>query len=341
MTSGIIAGWIVTLCALLAASAARADAIADFYRGKTVDLVIGYTVGGAYDVYARLLAQHLGRHIPGGPQVVPRNMAGAGSIQAANWLYSVASKDGTVIATVSRGIGTDTLLQTPGARFEADKFTWMGSANNEVGVCVAWHTSGVASFKDLKEKELIVGANGMGDATGQFPKAFNEVLGTRFKIVVGYPGGNDITLAIERGEVQGRCDWSYGGSVKPGRPQWLAERKINIILQVALDKHPDLPDVPLAVDLAGSDEQRQVIRLLSARQVMGRPYLAPPGVPADRAAALQKAFMDAMISKELVADATRARLEVNPVSGQAIAKLVGELYQTPPNVVRKAAELLK
>lgn len=341
MKRAIATGAVAILCGLMPSPAAHADAVAEFYRGKTVDLVIGYTVGGAYDVYARLLAQHLGRHLPGNPQVVPRNMAGAGSMQAANWLYAVAPKDGTVLATVSRGVGTDTLLQTPGARFEADRFTWIGSANNEVGVCVSWHTSGIASFNDLKERELIIGASGMGDATGQFPKAFNAVLGTKFKIVVGYPGGNDITLAIERGEVQGRCDWSWGGSVKPSRPHWLAERRINVLLQVALDKHPDLPHVPLAVDLAANDEQRQIIRLLSARQVMGRPFLAPPAVPAERVVALQKAFMDALKSKELLAEATKARLEINPVSGPDLARLVADLYKTPPAVVRQAAELLK
>ncbi|MCC6890760.1 MAG: hypothetical protein IT536_19720 [Hyphomicrobiales bacterium] len=329
------------ICASVPSNSSRADTVADFYRGKTVSLVIGYTVGGAYDVYARLLSRHIGRYIPGTPGVVPRNMEGAASIRAANWIYSVAPKDGTVFGTVSRGVGTDALLETPGAHFEADKFNWIGSANNEVAVCVSWHTSGISTFEDLREKELIVGATGMGDATGQFPKAFNNVLGTKFKIVVGYPGGNDITIAIERGEVQGRCDWSWGGSVKPSRPAWITEKKINILLQVALDKHPDLPNVPLAINLARNDEQRQVIRLLSARQVMGRPYIAPPGVPAERVVALQKAFVAAMASKELQDDARKMRLEINPVSGPDLAKLVKELYGTPPTVVRKAAEILK
>jgi tripartite-type tricarboxylate transporter receptor subunit TctC len=341
MKRAVLASAFSALIAITAVSSGHAQSVADFYRGKTVDLVIGYSVGGAYDVYARLLARHIGKHIPGSPNVVPRNMEGAGSIRASNWMYAVAPKDGTVFGTVSRGVGTDTLLQTPGARFEADKFTWVGSANNEVAVCVAWHTSGIANYDDLTKKELIVGANGMGDATGQFPKAFNSVLNTKFKIVVGYPGGNDITLAIERGEVQGRCDWSWGGSVKPSRPTWIADKKINVLMQVALAKHPDLPDVPLAIDLAKNDEQRQVIRLLSARQVMGRPFIAPPGVPADRAAALQKAFMDAMSSKELQDEAQKMRLEINPVSGSDLATLVKDLYGTPADVVRKAAELLK
>lgn len=341
MNKWITASAVAAVCAIVPASSGYAQSVAEFYRGKTVALVIGYTVGGAYDVYARLVARHMGRHIPGNPTVVPRNMEGAGSIRASNWIYSIAPKDGTVFGTVSRGVGTDTLLQTPGAQFEADKLTWIGSANNEVAVCASWHTSGVNNYQDLLQKELIVGATGMGDGTGQFPKALNTVLGTKFKIVVGYPGGNDITLAIERGEVHGRCDWSWGGSVKPGRPTWIAEKKINVLLQVALDKHPDLPDVPLAIDLAKNDEQRQVLRLLSARQVMGRPYIAPPGIPADRAEALQKAFMDAMTSKELQEEAQKMRLEINPVSGPDLAKLVGELYRTPPDVVRQAAELLK
>lgn len=336
---------IVLASALLSAaippSHAVADTIATFYRGKTIELIIGYTVGGAYDVYARLLAQHLGRHIPGNPNVVAKNMEGAGSMRATNWIYAAAPKDGTVIATASSGIGTDTLLQTPGARFEADKFTWVGSANHEAAVCASWHTSGVTTYDDLLKRELIIAASGMNDASGQFPKVFNAVLGTRFKIVTGYPGGNEMTLAVERGEVQGRCGWSWGGSIKATRAAWIADKKINVLLQVALDKHPDLRDVPLAIDLARNEEQRHILRLLSARQVMGRPFFAPPGVPAERAAALQKGFSDAMASPSLLAEAERMRLEINPVSGPALARLVNDLHSTPPDVVRKAVELLK
>jgi tripartite-type tricarboxylate transporter receptor subunit TctC len=317
----------------------HAQSPAEFYKGKNVELYIGYSVGGGYDLYARMLARHMGKHMPGNPTIIPKNMEGAGSLRLANWLYNVGAKDGTVFGMIGRGTGFDPLLGHKGAQFDATRFAWIGSANNEVSVCVAWHTSEIRNFDDLLKKELTVGGTGAAADTDQFPRIINGMLGTKMKIVTGYPGGNDVGLAMERGEVNGRCGWSWS-SVKSTHPTWLRDKKINILVQLALEKHPDLPDVPLVTDLAKTDEQRQVLKLIFARQVMGRPFLAPPGIPQDRVEALRKAFMDALSDKDLLAEADKAQLEINPVAGDRIQDLVKEVYQTPKEVAGKAAVLL-
>ena len=209
---------------MAAASSGRAQSVADFYKGKTVDLYIGYSVGGAYDLYARQLARHMGKHIPGNPTVLPKNMEGAGSLRLANWLYNVGPKDGTAFGIIGRGTGFDPLLGNKAAQFDATKFTWIGSANNEVSICVAWNTSGIKTFEDMQTKELIVGGTSTSADTDQFPRITNGVLGTKMKIVTGYPGGNEVGLAMERGEVQGRCGWSWS-SVKSTHQKWLDEKK--------------------------------------------------------------------------------------------------------------------
>ncbi len=317
-----------------------AQSPAEFYKSKNVDLLIGYSVGGAYDLYARVLARHLGKHIPGNPTVVPKNMDGAGSLRLANLLYNVAPKDGSTIGIIGRGTGFDPLLGNKSAQFEGPKYSWIGSANNEVSICVAWHTAGVKKFEDLLTKELVVGGTSASADTDQFPRITNGVLGTKMKIVTGYPGGNEVGLAMERGEVQGRCGWSWS-SVKSTHRQWYEQKQFNILVQLALTKHAELPDVPLIIDLAKNDEQRQILKLIFARQVIGRPFLAPPGVPADRLAALRKAFMDTMTDKAFLADAEKAQMEITPVPGDQVEGLMKEIYATPPAVAQKAASLLK
>jgi len=239
----------------LAQSAAYAQSPAEFYKGRNVELYIGYSVGGAYDLYARVLARHLGKHIPGSPTIIPKNMEGAGSLRLANWLYNVGAKDGTVLATIGRGTAFDPLLGSKGAQFRADKFTWIGSANNEVSVCVAWKTSGITGFEDTLSKELIVGGTGQAADTDQFPRILNGVLGTKFRIVTGYPGGNDVTLAMERGEVKGRCGWSWS-SVLSTHKRWIEDKSISVLVQLSLNKHPDLPNVPLVMDFAKTEDQQ-------------------------------------------------------------------------------------
>ena len=317
----------------------HAQSPAEFYKGRTVDLYIGYSVGGAYDLYARMLARHIGKHIPGNPNVVPKNFEGAGSLRLANWLYNVGPKDGLAFGIIGRGTGFDPLLGNNKAQYDATKFTWIGSANNEVSICVAWAGSGVTKFEDLLTKELVVGGTSSSADTDQFPKIVNGVLGTKMKVVTGYPGGNEVGLAMERGEVQGRCGWSWS-SVKSTHQKWIDDKKFSILVQLALDKHPDLPDVPLVIDLAKTDEQRQILKLIFARQVMGRPFLAPPGLPQDRAAALRKAFMDTMKDKDFLADTAKAQMEITPVSGEALEKLVKDVYATPKELAQKAGDFI-
>jgi tripartite-type tricarboxylate transporter receptor subunit TctC len=335
-----LAGFGMAAALLALASAAHAQSAADFYKGKNVDLQIGYSVGGGYDVYARLIARFLGKHIPGNPNVVPHNMEGAGSLRLANWLYTAAPKDGTVIGATSRGAAFDPLLGTSGAQFDASKFTWIGSANDEVSMCVSSQTSGITKFEELYSKQLTIGSTGAGDDTYQFPAAINAVLGTKFKIITGYPGGNDVSLAIERNEVQGRCGWSWS-SIKATRMDWVKDKKITLLIQLSLSKHPDLPDVPVITDLAKNDEQRQIFKLIFARQVMGRPYVAPPGVPKERADALRTAFMDTMKDPDFLAEAERLKFEITPVAGEKVDALVKEIYQTPKDVIATAAKAIK
>lgn len=329
------------LCGLLLCGAqAQAQGVADFYRGKSVDLYIGYSAGGGYDVYARLVARHLGKHIPGNPTVVPRNMEGAGSLRLVNWLYNIGSKEGLAIGAVSRGAAFDPLFGSPGAQFDAEKLNWIGSANNEVSVCAAWTTSGVATFEDMLQKPLLMGGSGGAADTDQFVHVINGVLGAKMKLIAGYPGGNEINMAMERGEVQGRCGWSWS-SVISTKPDWLKDKKISVLVQLSLEKHPDLPDVPLITEFAKDPLQQGVFKLVFARQVMGRPFLAPPGVPADKIATLRKAFMETMKDKDLLSEAEKAQLEITPVPGETVQKLVADAYAMPQEVIKKTADVLK
>lgn len=323
----------VSAAAMLLSGAAMA-------QEKPFNVYVGYSAGGGYDVYARVLARYINKHLPGNPNVIVNNMPGAGSMRLANWLYNVAPKDGNIIGTFARGIAFDTLLGQPGAQFDATKFTWIGSANDEVSVCVSWHTSGITSFDQVLQRELVVGGTGGSADTDQFPKVFNSVLGAKMRIVAGYPGGNDINLAMERGEVAGRCGWSWS-SVVSTQAGWLKEKKINVLVQLSLDKHPDLPNVPIITDFAKDDITRGVFKLVFARQVMGRPFAAPPGIPAARVAVLRKAFTDTLQDKELLAEAEKLQLEITPVSGETVQKLVEEAYSMPPEVVKRTIEALR
>ncbi len=226
------------------------------------------------------------------------------------------------------------------AQFDATKFNWIGSTNNEISICVAWHTSGVSKWEEVRTRELVVGASGPSADTYQFPKIANGVLGTKFKVIAGYPGGNDIDIAMERQEVQGRCGWSWT-SARATRGHWFDEKKITILFQMGLDKHPRLPTTTLIMDLVKTDEERTMFRLMFARQVMAWPFAAPPGVPKDRVDALRKAFMDTVTGKDFLTDAGKGNLEVRPVSGTQIQQLIGDIYGTPPAIAQKASQLLQ
>ena len=329
----------VAAAILALGAAAQAQSPADFYKGKNVDLTIGYSAGGGYDVYARLLARHMGRFIPGNPAIVPKNMPGAGSLVLANWLYNVAPKDGTAFGTIGRGTAFDPLLGSTKAQFDAAKFNWLGSMNDEVSVCVSWYTTGITSLEQVKHNELTVGGSGQAADTDQFPKVLNATIGTKFRLVTGYPGGNDVDLAMERGEVMGRCGWSWS-SVVATHKSWIDEHKINVLVQLSLSKHPDLPNVPLAMDLANNDEQRQIFKLVFARQPMGRPFLAPPDVPSDRVSVLREAFMDTMKDGDFLAEAEKMKLEINPVAGDAVQEIVQDVYKTPKPIAAAVAEMI-
>ncbi len=328
------------ILSILAGASAQAQTPAEFFKDKQVSLYIGFAPGGTYDLYGRIVARHIGKHIPGNPSVVPKNMEGAGSIRLTNFMYTQAPKDGTAIATMGRGGAFGPLFGMKGAQFEAEKFLWLGSANDEVSLCASWHLSGIKSFDDVRQKELVIAATGPSDESQTVPKILNGVLGAKFRIIGGYTGSGQMTVSIERGETQGRCAFSWA-SMKAAHRQWLEEKKINILVQVSYQKHPELPHIPLAGDLAKTPEQKQMIALFAARQVMGRPFYAPPDLPKDRAEALRKAFLATLNDPEFRAEADKLRLEITPVPGERVQGIVREIYATPRDVVQKAAALVK
>lgn len=334
-----LAALVAMLAAALFALPASAASVADFYKDKRITFVISSGAGGGYDAYGRTLARHMGKHIPGNPGFVPQNMPGAGGIRAANYLYNVAPKDGTVFGGVHRGIPMEPLFGNEKAQYDPSKFNWLGSLNNEVSVCVSWGTAPVKTIREAMEKELIVGGSGPND-TEAFPALLNNIVGTKFKIVSGYPSGTAVNLAMERREVDGRCGWSWS-SAKTQQPEWLKEKKVNILAQLSLAKHPELADVPLVMEFAKSEEDKDILELVFARQVMGRPYLAPPGVPAERVAALRAAFDATMKDPEFIADINKQKLELTPVSGVEIQKLVNKIHATPKSVIARTEDAYK
>jgi tripartite-type tricarboxylate transporter receptor subunit TctC len=322
---------------LAASVSAQAATPADFYRGRTVTLVIGYSPGGGYDLYARLLAQHLGRHIPGNPTVIPQSMPGAGSLKAANYLYSVAAKDGAFIGTFARGMGTAPLLGQ--ARFDARKFTWLGSITKDVSVCLSWSASPIRNWHDVMARQFTAGGDGADSDPDIFAKLYKNVFGAKIRLATGFPGTADITLAMQRGEVQGLCGISWS-TIKSHYGDWVKARKINILLQAAPQKDPDLPNVPLADEFARTPEEHRILAFVEASQIMARPFAAPPGIPADRREALRAAFDMTMKDPAFLADARKMQLDVNPVTGADIDRLVATLYATPKDTVAKAARAI-
>lgn len=310
-----------------------AAAQSDFYAGKQITLIAGADVGGGYDLLARLMARHLAKHIPGQPAIIVQNMPAASSLVATNYLYNVASKDGTVIGLIQRGMLHAKMSNPSGVRFEINKFNWIGSLNSEVGVSFAWHTAPVHSTKDLFEKELIVGGmTGVDPETT--PRLYNSLLGTKFKIVNGYKGTTEIGLAMERGEVEGIGDWSWS-SLKTQRPDWLRNKEITLLMQGALQKDPELPDLPLALDFVKDPADRKIMELYFTQKTAARPVVAPPDVPADRIAALRKAFNALATDQEFLADAKKSKLDVAPISGEAVEKVVALIASTPPEIAAK------
>jgi tripartite-type tricarboxylate transporter receptor subunit TctC len=324
----------------LPASSLAAEDQASFFKGRTVTLDIGYSPGGGYDLYARVLARYLGDHIPGSPTVVPQNMPGAGSLKLVNYLYNIAPKDGTVIATFGRGLAMQPLLDKTGIEFDAQKLTWIGSITDEVSVCAFRTDSGVATWQDMLTKSYTVGGTGTGSDTDVFPDVLRNLFHMQMKLATGYPGGEDVVLALERGEVQGRCGWSWS-SLKSRNRRLYDEKQITVPVQLSLTKHEDLPDVPLVMDLTQDPQQQAALKLIFSRQTMARPYAAPPGLPEERVRALRDAFDATVKDPAFLADAKQTDLEVRPVAGAEVQKLVAELYRSPPEVVKIASEAIK
>jgi len=330
---------IVTLAVALA-SPAHAQSVEDFYKGKTVNLIIGYSVGGGYDLYGRLLARHIGKYIPGRPNIVAQNLTGAGSLRAAQYLYSVAPKDGTAFGTFGRTIAATPLLTPATAQFDSTKFNWLGSVTNEVSTCITWHTSVVKTWSDILAKDIAFGGEGPGADPDVYALLYKNVFGAKMKLVTGYHGTNDTTLAMERGEVDGLCGMSWS-TLKSRHLQWMNEKKINIIIQAALKKQPELANVPLAIELTKDPERLQILKLFLASQEMARPFAAPPGIPDDRKAALVAAFDATMKDPEYLAEAKKLDLDLQPVTAAEIDALIREVYASSPDVVKLAADSMK
>jgi tripartite-type tricarboxylate transporter receptor subunit TctC len=329
---------LVAAALLLAAPAHAAET--SFFAGKTVRVLVGFSPGGGYDLYARQLARYLGRHLPGSPAVVVQNMAGAGSLKAVNYLYNAAPRDGTVVATFARGIVFEPLIgHLDGAQFDAPKFNWIGSVSNEVSVCAINSSRGISTWADMLTKKTLIGASGAGADSDVFPIVLRNLFGLPMRIVTGYPGGADLNLAMERAEIDGRCGWSWTSIVSRNR-DWLATKKIQITLQIALSKHEDLPDVPLIMDLVTDPRKDAALKLIVSRQSIARPFAAPPEVPAERVAALRQAFDATMRDADFLAEMRREALEVRPVGGAEVQTLMREIYASPPEVTKLAREML-
>ena len=310
---------------------------ADFYQGKTINVLIGHSAGGGYDLYARVLAKYLGKHIPGNPNVVPSNMPGAGGLRAANYIYAAAPKDGTVFGTFSRGMAIAPLLGA--AQFDGRRFTWLGSSTTDVSVCITWNTSAIKSWDDVMSRQFVAGGEAAGSDPNIFALMYKNLLGAKIKLVSGYPGTNDITLAMERGEVDGLCGISWS-TIKSRHADWIGSNKVNILVQAGPQKEPDLPNVPQAADLVKGPEQKQILRLLLTTHFMARPFAAPSDIPADRKDILRKAFDETMNDADLRAEAEKLKLDINPISGASIDALLREIYATPKDVAAKAAKAI-
>jgi tripartite-type tricarboxylate transporter receptor subunit TctC len=314
------------------------DDVAAFYKGKIVRLVVGIGVGSGYDINARLLARYLPKYIPGGPTVIVQNQPGAGSLSMTNQLYAAGPFDGSAIGVSFNGLPTTPLLQPVGARFDATKLNWIGSTNRETQAMYVWAASPINSLADLTSKEMIVGAQAPGSTQYDYPKLAEKLFGWKFKVITGYEATPKIHLAMERGEVYGT--WANWSTLKAISEQWIKDKKIRILAQWSLRKHPELPDVPLILDQAKTEEQKQALNLALARLEFGRPFFMPPNVPAERVTAIRRAFDMAMKDPELLAEADKLKIEIDPLTGEQVAALIVEIYKTPPETVERVREAM-
>jgi tripartite-type tricarboxylate transporter receptor subunit TctC len=319
--------------------ASSSESVKAFFEGKQLRIIIGFAAGGNSGLYADVLSRHMGRHIPGNPTLVPQYMPGAGGLVAANHMARRAERDGTQIAITSRTAAFEPLLGNKLATFNAREFNWLGSAFIENSVCVADGKTNIRTFDDIRARPLVIGASAGGTIAMVFPKVANQLLGAKFDIVGGYKTGPDILLAIERGEVHGMCGIGWG-LLKQRFPELIAGKKMNVLFQIALERASDLPDAPLVHELAGNEDDRRLLEFLAMPQNMGRPFFAPPGVPADRVKALREAFVATMKDREFQADAHKTGLELDLVTGEEVHALLDRAYSIPPALVERARKLL-
>jgi tripartite-type tricarboxylate transporter receptor subunit TctC len=325
---------------LLAPDLAHADAVAEFYKGRQISMILSAGEGGGYASYAHAFAPYFGAHIPGKPKIIVQHLPGAGGIRAMNYLSSIAPKDGSAIGFVHSSVPFAPLFGIEGAKFDPRQMGWIGSINATSAICVAWHGSPIKSWQDLYDKEFIVGGTGAGSQMETFPAMLNKLFGTRIKIISGYKGGHDIYLAMERGEVHGRCG-GLVSSIRSTRPDWFPQKKVVVPVQVSLERNSLFPDVPAIVELAKDERTKRVLQLILAPQDMDRPLLTPPGVPADRIAALRAAFHAAMKDPGFLAEANRQQLEINEVSGEKVEDIIRSAFALPPEVIKIAGEAVK
>ena len=327
------------IAALVSAGATPAAAQADALAGKSVQMIIGFGPGGGYDLWGRTLGRHIGKHLPGHPNVVPQNMPGAGSYAAASYIFNIAPKDGSVLGIIARDAALGPLTGASGARFDPTRLSWIGTPTKETNVCIVFHTAPVKSVQDLYEKQLILGDTGPGTGTRSYPKVLNDVLGMKFKLVGGFPSSAEVFLAMERGEVDGICESL--DSIKNRRPDWIPTRKIAILFQGRAEPNPELKGVPFVLDLARTDEQKKTIEFLYAGQGIGRPFVAPPDLPAERLKMLRDAFNATMKDADFIAETKKSKLELEPEDGEHLAALIAKIYATPKPIVDKIANLIK
>jgi tripartite-type tricarboxylate transporter receptor subunit TctC len=305
----------------LASVSVRADAVSDFYTGKSITIIVGADSGGGYDAQGRLMSRHIGRFLPGNPAVIVQNLPGAGSLTAANQIYNVSPKDGTTMGLLQRGVFSAKFTNPQGVRFDLSKFNWVGNLSSETAVVIAWSATPFLKIEDVMQQEMLVGGTGPHIDTETTPRMLNALLGTKFKIISGYKGTTEAVLAMERGEVQGMGDWSWS-NVKTRKPDFLRDKKIRVLLQVATEKMPDLQDVPLAMDYVKNPADREVMELFLAQKSAARPVVAPPGIPADRIAAIRAGFDKMIEDAEFLKDAQSAKLEIDPAPAASIEKVI-------------------
>ncbi len=323
-------GGVAAGCALLVSFAAPASAVESFYKGNRITMIVGNPAGGAYDTYSRLLARHMGKHIPGNPTFTVQNMTGAGTLVATNYLFNVAAKDGSVVGNFHERMGLEPKVQPKGTKYDGRKFTWLGSMAKQTSVCITWHETGVKTIDDMKKREVIAGGSGVAGSSAVFPRVMNALLGTRLRLITGY-SGTDADIALERGEIESRCGFGWA-SLKATKPDWIRDNKINIIVQFSLKPHPELPNIPTLMDFVTNPNDKLALEVMFATQEMGRPFAAPPGIPEDRKQALRAAFDASMKDSALLAEAERGRIEIDPISGAEIDELLGRLYEAPDEV---------